>query len=103
METLRLYPLVSYFSRTTRELEDVIMPLSKPSRGLNGEGVREIQVPNNTNIIISIIATDRNPEIWGSDHSLQWIPERWLAPLPSSVTNAQGGAGPGIPYRGLVS
>lgn len=84
-ETLRLYPPLSYLSRTTRE--DIIMPLSKPLRGLDGEEIHEIPVPNNTNIIISIIASNRNPEIWGSD-SLQWIPERWLAPLPSSVTNA---------------
>ncbi|EDR01708.1 uncharacterized protein LACBIDRAFT_333139 [Laccaria bicolor S238N-H82] len=84
-ETLRLYPPVSYLSRRTRE--NIIMPLSKPLRGLDGEDVHEILVPNNTNIIISTIAANRNTEVWGSD-SLQWIPERWLAPLPSSVTNA---------------
>ena len=63
------------------------MPLSKPLKGIDGEDVHEIPIPKDTNIIISIIAANRNPEIWGSD-SLQWIPERWLAPLPSSVANA---------------
>lgn len=84
-ETLRLYPPVSYASRTARE--DIVMPLSKPIKGLNGKEIYEIPILNNTNVIISILAANRNPEIWGSD-CLEWIPERWLTPLPSSVTDA---------------
>ncbi|EDR02322.1 uncharacterized protein LACBIDRAFT_309740 [Laccaria bicolor S238N-H82] len=84
-ESLRLYPPVSYLSRTTRQ--DIIMPLSKPLKGLNGEDVYEIPVPNNTNVIISIIGANRNPDIWGPN-SMEWIPERWLAPLPPSISSA---------------
>ncbi|KIK05286.1 hypothetical protein K443DRAFT_641813 [Laccaria amethystina LaAM-08-1] len=84
-ETLRLYPPVSFLTRTTRQ--DIIMPLSKPLRGLNGEEIHEILVPNNTNLFISIIEANRNPDIWGPD-ALEWIPERWLSPLPSSVSDA---------------
>ncbi|EDR05287.1 uncharacterized protein LACBIDRAFT_303035 [Laccaria bicolor S238N-H82] len=40
-----------------------------------------------TNVMISIIGANRNPDIWGPD-SLEWIPERWLSPLPSSVSDA---------------
>lgn len=63
------------------------MPLSKPLKGLNGEDVFEIPVPNDTNVIISIIGANRNPDIWGPD-SMEWIPERWLAPLPPSISSA---------------
>lgn len=84
-ETLRLYPPVSFLTRTTRQ--DIILPLSKPLRGLNGKEIYEILVPNNTNLFISIIEANRNPDIWGPD-ALEWIPERWLSPLPSSVSDA---------------
>lgn len=106
-ETLRLYPPVSFLTRTCarvltlffqccqvlltmslyRTRQDIIMPLSKPLRGLNGEEINEILVPNNTNLFISIIEANRNPDIWGPD-ALEWIPERWLSPLPSSVSDA---------------
>lgn len=84
-ETLRLYPPVSFLTRTTRQ--DIILPLSKPLRGLNGKEIYEILVPNNTNLFISIIEANRNPDIWGPD-ALEWIPERWLSPLPSAVSDA---------------
>jgi len=106
-ETLRLYPAVSFLTRTCarvltlifqwrqvfltvslyRTRQDIIMPLSKPLRGLNGEEIHEILVPNNTNLFISIMEANRNPGIWGPD-ALEWIPERWLCPLPSSVSDA---------------
>jgi len=49
--------------------------------------MNEIPIPNNTNIIISIYAANCNPEIWGPD-SYDWKPERWLNPLPETVTSA---------------
>ncbi|KIK05288.1 hypothetical protein K443DRAFT_3951 [Laccaria amethystina LaAM-08-1] len=84
-ETLRLYPPVPFLPRTTRR--DIVLPLSKPLEGVNGELIHEILVPNNTNVMISIIGANRNPDIWGPD-SLEWIPERWFSPLPSSVPDA---------------
>ncbi|EDR05341.1 uncharacterized protein LACBIDRAFT_303213 [Laccaria bicolor S238N-H82] len=50
-------------------------------------GFHEISVPNNTNLFTSIIEANRNPDIWGPD-ALEWIPEQWLSPLPSSVSDA---------------
>jgi cytochrome P450 len=47
----------------------------------------EIPVPNNTDVIIGIMASNRNPELWGED-VLEWKPERWLSPLPDSVAEA---------------
>lgn len=64
------------------------MPLSTPIRGVDGREVNEILVPKNTNIIISILSANRNPAIWGPD-SLEWKPERWLSPLPDTVTGAR--------------
>jgi len=50
--------------------------------------MNEIPIPNNTNVIISIYASNSNPEIWGLD-SYEWNPERWLNPLPETVTDAR--------------
>ncbi|EGO03012.1 hypothetical protein SERLA73DRAFT_176502 [Serpula lacrymans var. lacrymans S7.3] len=85
-ETLRLYPPATMVSRTARK--DIILPFSKPVKGVDGREMHEVLVPENTSIIISILASNRNREIWGPD-ALEWKPERWLSPLPQSVTDAQ--------------
>ncbi|KDR76354.1 hypothetical protein GALMADRAFT_68050 [Galerina marginata CBS 339.88] len=95
-ESLRLYSPVSMVSRTTRQ--DIVLPLSTPIRGVDGREMHEILVPNNTNVIIGIMAANRNPEIWGPD-SYEWKPERWLNPLPDTVTGAHM---PGI-YSNLMT
>ncbi|KAF5327121.1 hypothetical protein D9619_004725 [Psilocybe cf. subviscida] len=84
-ETLRVYPPVSQAQRMTTH--DVMLPLSSPVKGLNGEYIHEIPVPKNTPVIVSLIAANRSQEIWGSDAD-EWKPERWLSPLPESVVNA---------------
>ncbi|KAF8905032.1 cytochrome P450 [Gymnopilus junonius] len=84
-ETLRLYAPVSTVSRVTRQ--DAVLPLSKPIKGLDGQEIHEIAVPNNTNIIVSLMASNRNPDLWGPD-SYEWKPERWLNPLPNTVIDA---------------
>jgi len=85
-ETLRLYPPISTVARTTRK--DIVLPLSKPIRGVDGKDISEIPIPNNTTIVVGIMASNRNPEIWGED-ALEWKPERWLSPLPDSVAAAR--------------
>ncbi|KAJ3517338.1 hypothetical protein NLJ89_g559 [Agrocybe chaxingu] len=95
-ETLRLYPPISVINRTTREA--VVLPLSKPILGLDGRDISEIPIPKNTNIIVGIMASNRNPEIWGPD-AYEWKPERWLQPLPESVAAAHI---PGI-YSNLMT
>ncbi|KAH9021020.1 cytochrome P450 [Lactarius pseudohatsudake] len=84
-ETLRLYPPVPGVMRTTRS--DVVLPLSAPIRDVNGREVHEIFVPKNTNVFVQIYNLNRDSSIWGAD-AAEWKPERWLAPLPQSVADA---------------
>ncbi|KAI0092453.1 cytochrome P450 [Irpex rosettiformis] len=84
-ETLRLYSPVVMMNREVRQ--DVVMPLSEPIRGVNGQILNEIFVPKDTTVIIAIRACNRNKAIWGED-ALEWKPERWLNKLPDSVAAA---------------
>ena len=65
----------------------MILPLLKPIIGKDGTEIREIVVPRNTNIMASIVGANWNPDIWGAD-AYEWKPDRWLSPLPDSVTEA---------------
>ncbi|KAF9815150.1 hypothetical protein IEO21_04768 [Rhodonia placenta] len=95
-ETLRLYSPASWVTRKTRQ--DTIMPLSKPLRGVDGTLIHEIPVPKGTEVVVGIRAANRNPDLWGPD-SDEWKPERWLSPLPDTVTNAHV---PGV-YSNLMT
>jgi len=85
-ETLRLYPPVTQLMRTVRQ--DITLPLSSPIKGTNGQELNELHVPKDTEIIVSILASNRNPALWGLD-SEEWKPERWLNPLPQSILEAR--------------
>ena len=65
---------------------DVVLPLMNPIIGEDGIEIPDVPIPNNTNVIISIIGVNRDPAIWGAD-ALEWKPQRWHSPLPSSVTD----------------
>ncbi|KAF8206530.1 cytochrome P450 [Mycena galopus ATCC 62051] len=95
-ETLRLYPPVSFITRTTRK--DVVLTTSTPVTTLDGSTINQIPIPAETNIIVSLLSSNRNPAIWGPD-VLEWKPERWLSPLPQSVADAHV---PGI-YSNLMT
>ncbi|KAF9002258.1 cytochrome P450 [Cyathus striatus] len=95
-ETLRLYPPVSLVFRTANR--DIMLPLSSPLKGVNGKDIPEVYVPKGTNVYVSILAANRNREIWGED-VMEWNPERWLNPLPESVKEAHI---PGI-YSNLMT
>ncbi|KAK7676942.1 hypothetical protein QCA50_020060 [Cerrena zonata] len=84
-ETLRMYPPVTFMTRETRK--DVLMPLSQPIRGVNGQLMSEIPVPKATTILVGVRASNMNASIWGEDVK-EWKPERWLDKLPESVTDA---------------
>ncbi|KAL1744127.1 cytochrome P450 [Schizophyllum fasciatum] len=84
-ETLRLYPPAPQLLRKVKQ--DVIMPFSKPVIGKDGREVSEVLVPAGTVMVIAIMNANRNKDIWGED-ALEWKPERWLKPLPSTVTDA---------------
>lgn len=60
----------------------------KPVKGKNGQILQSIPLPANTNIVMSIIDSNRNADVWGPD-AQQWKPERWLSPLPGSVADAK--------------
>ncbi|KAF7973852.1 hypothetical protein HWV62_14150 [Athelia sp. TMB] len=68
--------------------KDTVLPLSRPITGLDGTDIHEIAVPKGSEITITILRANTDPEIWGDD-SLEWKPERWLAPLPDTVPAAR--------------
>lgn len=83
-ETLRVFPPVNLaFLRTARS--DILLPLSKPVRCVDGRERSEIFVARGTNVIVSAFGANCNPELWGTD-SYEWKPERWLSPLPEAIT-----------------
>ncbi|KAK7466377.1 hypothetical protein VKT23_005101 [Stygiomarasmius scandens] len=84
-ETLRLYPPVPQLARVTTR--DTVIPLSNPIVGLDGTKITELALPKDTTVLLSLINSNRNPAIWGSD-VLEWKPERWLSPLPQAVVDA---------------
>ncbi|KAI0791323.1 cytochrome P450 [Abortiporus biennis] len=95
-ETLRVHsPVTTLLRRTTQE---TVIPLSNPIRGEDGSLVKDIPVSMNTDIHIGILACNRSKAIWGED-SFEWKPERFLSPLPQTVTEARV---PGV-YSNLMS
>ncbi|KAA1467366.1 cytochrome P450 [Dentipellis sp. KUC8613] len=81
-ETLRLFPPVPMFFRTTRE--DVVIPLAEPIHGTDGNLIHEVMIPNDTTVFINALGANRDSSVWGSDAHV-WKPERWLEPLPSKT------------------
>ena len=75
-------------TRIRRTREDAVLPLSEPVRGLDGKMIREIPVPKDTTVIVGLLSSNQNKQIWGEE-ALEWKPERWLSPLPESVTEAK--------------
>ena len=66
----------------------MVMPLSEPMRGVDGSMMHEILVPKDTMVVVAIHSANRSKAIWGED-AFEWKPERWLSPLPTSVTEAK--------------
>lgn len=46
-----------------------------------------IHIRAGTMVVVGAAAVNRDPVIWGPDAD-QWIPERWLQPLPETVFGA---------------
>ena len=68
-------------------LNDVVLPLSTPINGADGRLMHEVFIPENTNVYLHIYNLNRDTSIWGDD-ATEWKPERWLAPLPNTVAEA---------------
>lgn len=75
-------------SHNFRARKDVILSLSEPIRGRDGSDITSIFVPKNTDVTIGILAINNDPTIWGEDAHV-WNPDRWLRPLPDTVTEAR--------------
>ena len=71
-----------------RTRQDVVMPLSQPIRGVNGQMMSEVPLSKGTTVVIGIRACNLNTALWGDD-ARQWKPERWLGNLPGSITDAR--------------
>jgi len=84
-ETLRLFPPVTLLTRVPNK--DVVLPLSEPIVGMDGTVMNEIPIPKGTDILIGTLGSNASKARWGED-SYEWKPERWLAPLPKTVTEA---------------
>jgi len=95
-ETLRLHAPTLWMTRRT--LKDTVMPVSKPIHGVDGTPMNEIPLAAGTDIMVGIWHANINPDVWGEDVN-EWKPERWLSPLPKSVTDAHL---PGI-YSNLMT
>lgn len=71
-----------------RARKDAVMPLLWSIKSADGKSeIKEIPVKKNTQVIISIINTNRSKRIWGEDAE-EWKPQRWLKSLPESVAAA---------------
>ncbi|KAJ2922376.1 hypothetical protein H1R20_g14713, partial [Candolleomyces eurysporus] len=95
-ETLRVYPPLPLINREA--IRDAVLPLQKPITSKKGETVDSIFVPKGSKIMLSLSNCNTDPEIWGPDAG-EWKPERWLAPLQSSVQEAHV---PGV-YSNLMT
>ncbi|KAJ7235107.1 cytochrome P450 [Mycena haematopus] len=80
-ETLRLFPPLTSTTRTTSR--DTVLPLSSPILGKDGTLMSDVFIPRNTNVVIGIMASNRNTAIWGPDAGT-WNPGRW-SHLPDTV------------------
>ena len=47
----------------------------------------EISVPKGTVVHVGIMGSNMNKQLWGED-AWEWKPERWLAPLPETLSEA---------------
>lgn len=70
-----------------RAHRDTILPFAKPVVGRDGTEISEIPIKKGTQIVISALGANCNPDMWGPD-SFEWKPERWLSPLPKAVEEA---------------
>ncbi|PPR04155.1 hypothetical protein CVT24_010715 [Panaeolus cyanescens] len=94
-ETLRLYPVAWQMIR--KPTEDIMLPLSRPVKGLDGSDINEVFVPKGATVFCGIQGSNMNVETWGPD-AHEWKPERWFD-LPKTLTSAEI---PGI-YSNLLT
>ncbi|KAJ7289436.1 cytochrome P450 [Mycena rebaudengoi] len=82
-ETLRLYAPVRVIGRIAVR-EDVI-PLNTPYTDVNGQVHESLRILKGQELLIPVLAVNRDPDMWGPDAS-DFKPERWEAATP--ITNS---------------
>ncbi|KAJ3524791.1 hypothetical protein NMY22_g10851 [Coprinellus aureogranulatus] len=85
-ETLRLHPPFPFAIRAA--LEDTVVPLAYPVKTVDGNEEDSVMIPKGTKVFLPLHFTNRDPDIWGPE-AHEWRPERWLVPLPETVTKAR--------------
>ena len=55
--------------------------------GRDGQTIDCIHIQAGTIVVLGTASVNRDPAMWGPDAD-QWIPERWLQPLPETVVDA---------------
>ncbi|OSD00376.1 cytochrome P450 [Trametes coccinea BRFM310] len=85
-ETLRVDVPAQLRMREARA--DAVLPLSKPIQAKDGSILNSIPIPKGTVVFVAIQAANVSRDLWGPD-ALVWRPERWLEPLPETVTEAK--------------
>jgi len=106
--------MLKYFDRVAKA---TILPLQTPVRSSSGAEISAIAMPEGSYVAISILAANRNRDLWGEDAN-EWKPERWLSSpgvagkddlfegaqtLPSKASAPVLGVKDGIRYPGVYS
>ena len=68
-------------------IQDTVLPVTEPIRMSDGTLSDAILIPKGTRIVANILASNRDPALWGPDAN-KWRPSRWLEPLPREVEEA---------------
>ncbi|CAE6409925.1 unnamed protein product [Rhizoctonia solani] len=86
-ESLRLYLPGTFIDRVATK--DWNLPLQYPVRSKDGRTViTNIHVAKGTTLHLSLQAANKDERTWGEDAG-EFKPDRWLTPLPTSVTNSR--------------
>ena len=67
---------------------DCTLPLSSPITGKDGRLMDNINLQKGDSVVISTLNCNRDPAVWGADAE-DWKPERWLSPLPETVSDSR--------------
>lgn len=76
--------------------KNTVVPLLRPVKGIDGTLIHEVPIAEGQDVTIGLVTANCDLEIWGPD-AAEWKPERWLNPLPESVSEAHL---PGV-YSGM--
>ncbi|KDN42044.1 hypothetical protein RSAG8_07089, partial [Rhizoctonia solani AG-8 WAC10335] len=86
-ESLRLYLPGTFLDRVATK--DCNLPLEYPVKSKDGKAmIANIHVAKGTTLHLSLQAANKDERTWGSDAG-EFKPDRWLEPLPTSVTNSR--------------